>query len=97
MGDARRTTAWLSNETAMRGPADAEEAAELLLSQLTRPMKLHQAIEFLLEEGATELVVLGPHHALSHILKRHLDQHPTVKVHSTSSLRELQTVVRELA
>jgi len=97
IGDARGTTAWLSNETAARGPSDAKETGELLLSQLTQPMKLHQAIEFLIEEGATEMVVLGPEHALRHILKRHLDEHPAVRVHRTSSLHELQTVVRELA
>ena len=97
IGDARGTTAWVSNETAERGPADAKEAVELVLSQLTGPMRLHRAIEFLLAEGASELVVLGPHHSLHHILKRHLEQHPTVRIHGSSSLEELGTSVRELA
>jgi acyl transferase domain-containing protein len=87
----------VSNETAERGPAYAKEAVELVLSQLTGPMRLHRAIEFLLAEGASELVVLGPHHSLHHILKRHLEQHPTVRIHGSSSLEELRTIVRELA
>lgn len=95
--EATRTTAWVSNETAERGPGDAGVTIELFLAQLTRPMKLHQSIEFLLEEGVDDMVVLGPHHALRHILKRHLDQRPNVRVHGSSSLHELRTIVRELA
>ncbi|MBW2189489.1 MAG: ACP S-malonyltransferase [Deltaproteobacteria bacterium] len=97
IGDACGTTAWLSNETAERGPADAREAVELLLSQLTRPMRLHRAIEFLLAEGASEIVVLGPDHSLHHILKRHLEKHSPVRIHGSSSLDELRTIVRNLA
>lgn len=97
IGDAQGMTAWVSNETADRGPADAEKAATLVLSQLNRPMRLHQAIEFLLAEGAREIVVLGPHHSVHHILKRHLEKHPTVRIHGSSSLQELRTIVRELA
>ena len=97
IGDARGTITWVSNETAERGPADAKKAVELVLSQLTRPMRLHQAIEFLLAEGANELVVLGPHHSLHSILKRHLDEHSGVRIHGSSSLEELRTIVKELA
>jgi [acyl-carrier-protein] S-malonyltransferase len=97
MDDTRGTTAWVSSETAERSSAGAKEAGELLLSQLTRPMNLHGAIECLLQEGATEMVVLGPHNALQHILKLHLDEDARVRIHGTSSLHELQTVVRELA
>jgi acyl transferase domain-containing protein len=60
-------------------------------------MKLHQSIALLLEAGVTEILVLGPHKALSHIVQRHLDAHPTVRVHSTSSVPELRTVVRQLS
>ena len=95
--DRKGKTTWVSNETAERSPDDADGAVELLLAQLTRPMKLHQAIQRLLDEGATELIVLGPHHALSHILKRHIDGRPRIRVHSTSSLDELRRIVRELA
>jgi [acyl-carrier-protein] S-malonyltransferase len=94
--DARGTTAWLSNETAKRGPSRAEEASELLLAQLIRPMRLHQAIELLLAEGASELVVLGPDHDLRHLLKRHLEAHTSVRIHGSSSLEELRSIVREL-
>jgi len=97
IGDAHGTTAWVSNETADRGPVDANKAAKLLLSQLTRPMRLHQAIEFLLGEGAREIVVLGPHHSVHHILNRHLEKHPGVRIHGSSSVQELRTIVRELA
>ncbi|MBW2629482.1 MAG: acyltransferase domain-containing protein [Deltaproteobacteria bacterium] len=95
--DAHGTTAWVSNETAERGAADATQAGELLLSQLTRPMNLHGAIEYLLREGATELVVLGPHRVLQHIVRQHFDEYTQPRIHGTSSLQELQAVVRELA
>ena len=97
IGDAGRTTTWVSNETAERGPADSKQAVELVLSQLTRPMRFHRAIEFLLAEGASEIVVLGPHHSLHHILKRHLEKYPAVRIHGSSSLEALRTIVRELA
>ena len=97
IGDAGGTTTWVSNETADRGPTDAKQAVELVLSQLTRPIRLHRAIEFLLAEGTSEIVVLGPHHSLHHILKRHLDQHSTIRIHGSSSVEELRTIVRELA
>lgn len=95
--DAEGKPAWVSNETAECGPGDANGTAALLMAQLAQPMKLHQSIEFVLSEGATEIIVLGPHHALSHIVKRHLDEHPTVRVHSSSSLHELRTIVQELS
>ncbi len=95
--DARGTTTWVSNETAEPGAADAKRAGELLLSQLTRPMNLHGAIECLLGLGATELVVLGPHRVLQHILRQHFDEYCEARIHGTSSLQELQGVVRELA
>lgn len=95
--EAHGATRWVSNETAERGPADAEATAELLLAQLTRPMKLHQSIEFLLEHGVTDMVVLGPHRALRHILMHHLDEHPDIRAHASSSLQELRDIVRELA
>ena len=57
-GDGK--TAWVSNETAQRGPLRAEETIDLVLSQLIHPMRLHQAIELPLAEGTTEIVVLGP-------------------------------------
>lgn len=97
LSDRQGTTRWVSNETAEIGPRDAAETGELLLSQLTRPMRLHGAIERLFEEGATDLVVLGPHRALHQILMSHLEEHPEVEVHCASSAQELQTVVRELA
>ena len=97
LGDGQGTTRWVSNETAEIGPTDAAETRELLLSQLTRPMRLHGAIERLFREGATDLVVLGPHRALRQILLHHLEEHPEVEVHSTSSLQDLRSVVRELA
>lgn len=97
IGDARGTTAWVSNETAERGPSRAGEATALVLAQLIRPMRLHQAIELLLAEGASELVVLGPDHDLHHILKHHLESRTSVRIHRSSSLEELRSVVRELA
>lgn len=97
IGDAHGTIAWVSNETAERGPTRAEEAIELMLSQLIRPMRLHRAIEFLLAEGASEIVVLGPDHSLRHILQRHLEKHPAVRIHGSSSLDALRALVRELA
>ncbi len=95
--DAQGTTTWVSNETAELGDADAKQAGELLLSQLTRPMNLHGAIEHLLGKGATELVVLGPHRVLQHIVRQHFDEYTEARMHGTSSLRELQSIVKELA
>ena len=60
-------------------------------------MNLHGAIEYLLGEGATELVVLGPHRVLQHIVRQHFDEYSEARIHGTSSLRELQTIVKELA
>ena len=97
IGDAPGTIAWVSNETAERGPSCAEEATALLLAQLIRPMRLHQAIELLLADGASELVVLGPDHDLRHIINRHLESHTSVRIHGSSSLQDLQSIVRELA
>jgi [acyl-carrier-protein] S-malonyltransferase len=97
--DAEQGPTWVSNQTGMdaRSHDRAVSVSELLLAQLTSPMKLHQSIEFMLAKGVTDVVVLGPGRALSHIVKRHLDERPTVRVHSTSSLQELQCVVRELS
>jgi [acyl-carrier-protein] S-malonyltransferase len=95
--DADGTTTWVSLETAERGAADAKQAGELLLSQLTRPMNLHGAIEYLLGKGATELVVLGPHRVLQHIVRQHFDEYIDARIRGTSSLRELQSIVKELA
>lgn len=97
IGDASGATAWVSGETPDHSPTDASQAAALLLSQLTRPMNLHDAIQRLLREGADEIVILGPHHTLRNILARHLEAHVHVRIHSTASLEELQTVVKELA
>ncbi|MGB3049916.1 MAG: acyltransferase domain-containing protein [Polyangiales bacterium] len=97
IGDASGATSWVSSETAEHGPADAQEATALLLSQLTRPMNLHDAIQHVLREGADEMVILGPHHILRHILAHHLEAHLHVRIHGTASLQELQTVVKELA
>jgi acyl transferase domain-containing protein len=88
---------WVSNEIGGDASSGGTPAAELLLGQLTNPMKLHQSIEFVLAQGTTDVIVLGPHHALSHIFKRHLDERPTVRVHNTSSMHQLQTAVRELS
>ncbi|KPK12218.1 MAG: hypothetical protein AMJ62_16005 [Myxococcales bacterium SG8_38] len=96
VGDAPGTVAWVSNETAERASTSAEEATRLVLSQLVRPMRLHQAVELLLAEGASELVVLGPDHSLRHILHRHLEDHPAVRVHGSSSLEALRAVAKEL-
>jgi acyl transferase domain-containing protein len=97
MEDAHGKTTWVSNETAEPGATDAKRAGELLLSQLTRPMNLHGAIECLLGLGATELVVLGPHRTLQHIVRQHFDEYCEARIYGTSSLQELKTVVRELA
>jgi len=97
IADASGAASWLSNETAEPGLRDAEGTVELLLAQLTRPMKLHQSIEFLLEQGVTDMVVLGPHRALRHVVMHHLDERPQVRVHGSSSLEELRTIVEELA
>ncbi len=95
--DAHGATSWVSNETAERGAARAKQAGEQLLSQLIRPMNLHGAIEWLLGEGATELVILGPHRVLQHIVRQHFDEYTEARIHGTASLRELQTIVKELA
>ena len=57
----------------------------------------HQSIELLLEQGVTDMVVLGPHRALRYILMSHLEEHSNVRVHASSSIQELRTIVRELA
>ena len=95
--DADGATSWVSNETAERGPLHGGLTVELLLAQLTRPMKLHQSIEFLLKEGATDMIVLGPHRALRHVVMRHLDERPNVRAHGSSPLQELRTIVEDLA
>jgi [acyl-carrier-protein] S-malonyltransferase len=97
IGGAGGGPRWVSNEIARPGPGAAEATAELLLAQLTRPMKFHQSIEFLLETGVTDMVVLGPHRALRYILLSHLEDHSNVRVHGSSSLEELRTTVRALA
>lgn len=88
---------WVTNETGGNASSSSGSVAELLLAQLTNPMNLHQAIEFVFEQGTTDVVVLGPHHALSHIIKRHLEARPTVRVHNTSSMDELKSAVQELS
>ena len=95
--DADGGTAWVSNETAERAPCDAVDAVDLLTAQLTRPMKLHQSIERLLKDGVTDLVVLGPSKALSHIVHRHLYPHATARVHGASSFSELRALIKELS
>lgn len=95
--DADGTSKWVSNETGELGPSDATQVGELLVSQLVRPMNLHGAIERVLREGATDLVVLGPHRVLQHIIRQHLDEYSEARVHGTSSLQELRALVRELA
>jgi [acyl-carrier-protein] S-malonyltransferase len=88
---------WVSNETGGDASLASTSVAELLLAQLTNPMRLHQAIEFVLAQGTTDIVVLGPHHALSHIVRRHLAERPSVRIHSTSSMDQLKSAVRELS
>ena len=95
--NAEHGPVWVSNETGADARREGATVSELLLAQLTSPMKLHQSIECVFAKGATDVVVLGPHHALCHIVKRHLDEHSSVRVHGTSSMKELQTVVRELS
>jgi [acyl-carrier-protein] S-malonyltransferase len=97
IGDAHGTVAWVSNDTAERASSRAQEVKGLVLSQLVRPMRLHQAVELLLAEGANELVVLGPDHVLRHILHDHLEEHPAIRVHGSSSLEALRAAVKELA
>jgi len=95
--DSDGATGWVSNETGERGPTRAEETVELVLSQIIRPMRLHQAIEFLLAQGASEIVVLGPDRDLRHIMQHHLEEHPAVRIHGSSSLEALRAIVKELA
>ena len=97
IGDGDGRMAWVSNETAQLAPLRANETVDLLLSQLIHPMRLHQAIELLLAEGANEIVVLGPDHTLRHIMNRHLEQYPNVRIHGSDCVEALRGVVRKLA
>ena len=72
---------------------DASHYRELLVNQLTAPVKFTQAAGELLRNGATVFVEVGPGNVLSGLLKR-IDK--SVRVVSVNNLRSLDELEQSL-
>ncbi|HZG36285.1 MAG TPA: ACP S-malonyltransferase [Gaiellaceae bacterium] len=73
---------------------DAGRYGELLVQQLTAPVKFTQAARSLVEQGVTVFVEVGPGNVLSGLLKR-IDR--SVRTVSVSDLKGLRTLEETLA
>jgi [acyl-carrier-protein] S-malonyltransferase len=85
-------TAFMSTVTARL--EDANRYGELLVQQLTAPVRFTQAARSLVEQGVTVFVEVGPGNVLSGLLKR-IDR--SVRTVSVSDLKSLQTLEETLA
>ncbi len=81
-------TAFMSTVTAKL--EDANHYRELLVSQLTAPVKFTQAARELVGKGVTVFVEVGPGNVLSGLLKRIDRSVRTVSVSNMQELRELE-------
>ena len=81
-------TAFMSTVTAKL--EDANHYRELLVSQLTAPVKFTQAARELVGKGVTVFVEVGPGNVLSGLLKRIDRSVRTVSVSDMNGLRELE-------
>jgi len=81
-------TAFMSTVTAKL--EDASHYRELLVSQLTAPVKFTQAARELVGKGVTVFVEVGPGNVLSGLLKRIDRSVRTVSVSDMNGLRELE-------
>ena len=72
---------------------EAKAYRELLIQQLTAPVKFTQAVRMLIEEGVTTFVEVGPGSVLSGLLKR-IDK--SVRTISVSDLKSLNEATAEL-
>jgi [acyl-carrier-protein] S-malonyltransferase len=85
-------TAFMSTVTAKL--EDASRYRELLVEQLTAPVKFTQAARELVGKGVTVFVEVGPGNVLSGLLKR-IDR--SVRIVSVANLEELNELERTLA
>ena len=69
---------------------DAGRYRELLIEQLTAPVKFTQAARELVGKGVTTFVEVGPGHVLSGLVKRIDRSVRTISVSNTQQLRELE-------
>jgi [acyl-carrier-protein] S-malonyltransferase len=72
---------------------EAQRYRELLVEQLTAPVKFTQAARRLIDQGATVFVEVGPGNVLSGLLKRIDKRVKAVSVNDLKSLDELEAVV----
>jgi [acyl-carrier-protein] S-malonyltransferase len=72
---------------------EAQRYRELLVEQLTAPVKFTQAARRLVDQGVTVFVEVGPGNVLSGLLKRIDKRVKAVSVNDLKSLDELESVV----
>jgi [acyl-carrier-protein] S-malonyltransferase len=72
---------------------EAQRYSELLVEQLTAPVKFTQAARRLIDQGVTVFVEVGPGNVLSGLLKRIDKRVKAVSVNDLKSLDELESVV----
>jgi len=72
---------------------EAQRYRELLIEQLTAPVKFTQAARRLIDQGVTVFVEVGPGNVLSGLLKRIDKRVKAVSVNDLKSLDELESVV----
>ncbi len=89
---AESRAAFMSTVTAR--VEDAQRCRELLIDQLTAPVKFTQAARELIEQGVTTFVEVGPGNVLSGLLKR-IDR--SVRVLSVNNLKSLEEAAKQLA
>jgi [acyl-carrier-protein] S-malonyltransferase len=82
------TTPFMSTVTAR--VEDAQRLVELLVQQLTGPVKFTQAVRGLVEQGAEMFVEIGPGQVLSGLLRRCDRSLKTMSVGDPESLRRFQ-------
>jgi [acyl-carrier-protein] S-malonyltransferase len=69
---------------------DAHRYSELLVEQLTAPVKFTQAARRLIDQGVTVFVEVGPGNVLSGLLKRIDTSVKAISVNDLESLREAE-------
>jgi [acyl-carrier-protein] S-malonyltransferase len=72
---------------------EAQRYSELLVEQLTAPVKFTQAARRLIDQGVTVFVEVGPGNVLSGLLKRIDKRVKAVSVNDLKSLDELESIV----
>jgi [acyl-carrier-protein] S-malonyltransferase len=79
---------FVSNVTA-RGEADPEEIRQLLARQVCSPVRWEQSIEYMIEQGVTTFVEIGPGKTLSNFIKK-ID--PSVQSFHVETLSDLENL-----